>query len=82
DAAINLISVLLESPDPKASRRITSLLSELDVSVREMPEVRFNEAIHLRRIGEHAKARALLTIIAGDRSTELGRVARQVLASC
>ncbi len=82
DAAINLISMLLESPDPDASTRIATVLSRLDASVRELPEVRFNEAIHLRRIGEQEDARALLALVAADRTTELGRVARQVLASC
>jgi tetratricopeptide (TPR) repeat protein len=80
DAAINLISVLLESPEQAACARIAAVLSGLAPDVRAIPELRFNEAIYLRRIGDPDRARALLSSIAADH--ELGRLARQVLASC
>lgn len=81
DAALNLMTVLLESPDSD-STRIGALIEMLDPAIRTDPGVRFNEALYLRRIGESDRATALLSSIASDRTTELGRLARQVLASC
>ncbi len=82
DAAINLISALLELGVPDTFTRIATLLMNLDPAVRRTPAVRFNEAIYLRHIGELEQAKALLESLAEDRSTELGRIARQVLISC
>lgn len=82
DAVLNLLSLLVESPAPDATARTAALLAQLAPAVRDLPLVRFREAIYLRRSGDHDGATALLSKLAMDRSTELGRMARQVLASC
>jgi thioredoxin-like negative regulator of GroEL len=82
DAALNLLSILVESPEPAAATQTAALLARLGSPLRELPLVRFREAIHLRRIGDHDAATTLLSPIACDHSSELGRMARQVLASC
>lgn len=80
DAALNLLALLVEAPE--VSERIATLIAQLGPDVRDLPLVRFREAIYLRRIGDHDGATALLSRIASDRTSELGRMARQVLASC
>lgn len=81
DAALNLLAILVESPAPAAITHTVALLARLAPILRDHPLVRFREAIHLRRIGERDAATALLSPIACDHASELGRRAREVLAS-
>jgi Flp pilus assembly protein TadD len=78
DAAINLVSMLLRDGDTAS---ISALLDGLDPKVRAMPELRFNEAMYLRRIGRVDAARAILSEVATPHS-EIGRIAKQVLIAC
>ncbi len=82
DAAINLISILLEVPGAEATTRLGEVLALLGADMRDLPLVRYYEAMYLRRAGHQDSAVALLSRIAIERDTELGRMARQVLASC
>lgn len=81
DACCNAVTLLLERDDPKSLARAGQLLDRISPELKTgRPQLRFNEAVYLRRIGRITEARAAAErVAAAAPNTELAELAHQLL---
>lgn len=81
DACCNAVTLLVERDDPKSLERAGELLAKMSPELKSSrPQLLFNEAVYLMRIGQIAEARAAAErVVSAAGNTAVGELARVLL---